>query len=80
VFRSGKRFNVGADLAQTCQTGLDAHAFDGGQVDAELPAKLFAHRLLLGLVASFATHGWRFGSPIFESVHAGGDLPVAVGL
>jgi hypothetical protein len=46
VFRTGKLFNVGADFAQKCQTGLDAHAFDGGQVDAELLAKLFAHRLL----------------------------------
>lgn len=67
-------FSIGADFAQECQTSLDAHIFDGGQIHAELLAKRFAHRLLLGLVALFATHGWRSGSLIFESVHAGGEI------
>lgn len=66
---AGELLHVGADFAQECQTSLDAHAFDGGQVDAELLVKLFTHRLVVGLAAFLlAGHGWRSGSPIFESV------------
>jgi len=79
VFRSGKLPNISTHLAQKGQAGLDAHPLDSGQVDAELLVKLCAHRLLFGLVAFLATHRWRIAFPVFESVHPGCDLLVAVG-
>ena len=79
MFRTCKLANFCAGFAQKGQTSLDANTFHGGQVNAELLAKLPAHRLLMGLVALFAGHRYRGCLPIFESVHSVGDLLITVG-
>lgn len=79
VLGTGKLVDVGAHFAQKCQAGLDADAFDCGQIDTELIAKLLAQWFVMRLFGFAFRSGHRFDGPIFQFGHQAGDLLIAVG-
>ena len=79
VFGGGELAHVGAYFCEECQGCLDAHAFDGGQVDPELGEEVLTHRFVGSLVTLLVR--WRRGLffLVIESTHVLGDLLVTVG-
>ncbi len=78
VFGGGELAHVGAYFCEECQGCLDAHAFDGGQVDPELGEEVLTHRLLWRLDALFDRRRGRSVAAIFQRTHVFVDLLFAL--